>query len=189
MRIPFGPILVGGALCIAGGCAQRTGTITAKPSQDELPNLTELEPISPVTAVVEGRGNQPRFELVQPFKEPELTPEEQRVLGQRREVFKFLLYDLPGPRPGSKLGTWFGGVRAESYGRGGAGAIQGGRAAVGAVAGGRSDVVTGTDTFGSHVAATGTTARRPGETGPESGVRVDEDRPSKIAERKTRRDR
>lgn len=189
MRITLGTFLVCGALCVACGCAQRTQTITVAPSHDELPNLTELEPISPVTAVAEGRTDEPRIQLVAPFKEPELTPEEQAVLGQRREVIKLLLYQVPDYRPGTRVGTWFGGVRTLAHGRGGADAVSGGSTSGVSTTGARGGAVSGVDTFGSHIAATGTAAQGAGQSGPESGLRVDVDRPSQVAGHKTRRDR
>lgn len=74
-------ILSGLALAIVVGCTSTRDVVTAMPTVDELPDLSEAEGTFPIDVGVQGAAERPRIVLVAPMPEPELTPEEREILG------------------------------------------------------------------------------------------------------------
>jgi hypothetical protein len=74
-------ILTGFALSIVAGCTSTRDVVTAMPTVDELPDLTEAEGTFPIDVGVQGAAERPRIVLVAPMPEPELTPEDREILG------------------------------------------------------------------------------------------------------------
>lgn len=74
-------ILTGLALAIVVGCTSTRDVVTAMPTVDELPDLSEAEGTFPIDVGVQGAADRPRIVLVAPMPEPQLTPEERKILG------------------------------------------------------------------------------------------------------------
>jgi hypothetical protein len=74
-------VLTSLALAILAGCTSPRDVVTATPTVDELPDLSEAEGTFPVDVGVQGASDRPRIVLVAPMPEPELTPEERQILG------------------------------------------------------------------------------------------------------------
>ena len=190
MRGLLGVILVGGLAGSIVGCAQRASTVTAMPTDDELPPMKQAQSGNlQVSVKVEGRQEEPGVPLVPSFKEPELTAEERAALGKDGPVFHPLLFMDAVRSPGSTVGSWYGGVEAYTWGRGGFDVFLDRPAVMPhrVTDWGGADVGIGS---GSAMAGATYPPIRPiTETGRESGVEVGIDRPSTISAHEERRDK
>jgi len=124
MRILLCITLLCGPLSLLLGCAstptqQDLATMEAHPG--ELPDAKYVKPKISFGAIgVEGRTEQPAIVMTPDFREPELTDAEREALGEQELVYKPLLHDLPGHRPGSLSTDFHRAMTVYAWGSGGA---------------------------------------------------------------------
>jgi len=174
-------ILTGLALALVAGCTSPRDVVTAPPTVDELPDLSEAEGTFPVDVGVQGAGERPRIVLVAPMPEPELTPEERKILGldQDQGYDPLELYRPPiGPQQGvdpfaigllSGVGSGWGGpsVSLVPY------------PPLMGVGSGWGGAVTGISTYPVSRASGGAPKPQPAAVGPHSATRVGNTGPAK----------
>jgi len=173
-------ILTGLALPIVAGCTSTRDVVTAMPTVDELPDLTEAEGTFPIDVGVQGAADRPRIVLVAPMPEPELTPEEREILGLDQDLGydPLELYRPPiGPEQGvdpfvgllSGVGSGWGGL---SVGLVPYPPLMG-------VGSGWGGAVTGISTHPVSRALAGAPKPQPAAVGPHSAPRVGNTGPAK----------
>jgi hypothetical protein len=111
-------IAASAALFSAGACAP-SSTSSIAPTVQELPRLEQRSDVLPVSVGVEGQAEQQGVVLVAPMKEPELTPEERKVLGEQEPTFNWLEFYQPVGAV-QRISPDYGGASASIHGMGGA---------------------------------------------------------------------
>ena len=172
------------------GCASGREAVTAEPSSAELPDLSQADEYTQQAMVkVQGRDRRPRFELVVLQPEPQLTPEEQRIVGQVPQKPEYLMFPAAiGPRGDVVRLPVDRGTRTRSAGVGGAViGVHGRKAAIGRgpearITTGSAPVLKRTHGVHNHV------VRNIG-VGPDSGHVVGVNPATKVAGRHERRPR
>lgn len=191
MRTLFALVPVCGLLAaLLTGCASSREAVTAEPSTAELPDFSQADQHSTqATVKVLGRDRQPRFELVVLQPEPQLTPEEQRIVGQVPRKPEYLVFPAAvGPRGDLPRLPVDRGTRSRSAGVGGATiATHGRKAPIGRgpearITTGSAPVLKRTHGVHNHV------VRNIG-VGPDSGQVVGVNPATKVAGRHERRPR
>jgi hypothetical protein len=153
---------------------------------EELPAIELTHGAAQFETTVEGRDRTPQAQLVPDLKVPEPTREERIALGERPLDYKFLLYNLPFYTSGSRVGTWYAGVRTGTAGYAFPSILYNGRTSISGIAG-FGGPVTATDPTPARVSMVGPTRDSAGVAGPRTTITVGTDpQASQIAERKPR---
>ena len=104
---------------LLAGCAHQKPLVTVKPTQEELPNIPELQSsATQVSSRVEGQWQETRLTLVPEYKEPELTPEERAAVGEDAPPYQPLLYPWAAAPRDSLTQPAVGGIEVYVSGRG-----------------------------------------------------------------------
>ena len=118
-------LLAASAFAALVGCTHSQRATGPRATPDELPSFTESSSTIAASVEVDGSHDMPSVVLVPEFIEPELTPEERKILGPEQVKFDFLRLYSPALGPEHGVAPWPDPVRTGSYGRGGVGAARG----------------------------------------------------------------
>ena len=187
----FAGLLAGVSVALLAGCATQRPSVSTStpPTVEELPQLAHLERTLPAVITVEQAERTPRWPLVPELKEPELTPEERRLLTLEVPEFKFLPYADQRLRPESPVAPWLGGVTTGANGAAFPETVSDRERRVTGVAGWAGATME-IDPLARGVSQAGPARISPARSGPPAAVLVEADPHDKrIAERKPRIER